>query len=98
MTVEAKAWRLINTGRVTITHQTEDVLAGTVAGDHDTYQVSIDPDGEHCTCPARVRCSHIIALDLFEMTDDPELSPGPSDRAPTDRHDTRTEETNQSWI
>ena len=66
MSIEGKALRLVRTGKVRVTYSSVDVLVGVVQGDHGTYTVQIDPDGEHCDCPARVRCSHIAALDAAE--------------------------------
>lgn len=59
MTIEEKAERLLVTKAVTI----ERVLVATVRGDHDTYTVFREKDRWRCTCPSRVRCSHIEAVE-----------------------------------
>lgn len=67
--IEEKALKLVMEGRVTVRHIAQDALSGSglVDGDTDTYQVSFDPSGRICTCPAGSNhrpCSHGIALEL----------------------------------
>ncbi len=65
--IDAKAIRMVESGRVTITWTGDGAAAGTVDGNTDTYQVQFSPAGRVCTCEAgrhhRV-CSHAIALEL----------------------------------
>lgn len=66
---EEKAIRLVMEGRVHARYVAEDGQSGsgTVDGDTDTYQVSFDPSGRICTCPAGSNhrtCSHAVALEL----------------------------------
>ena len=72
---EEKAVRLVADDRVTITYHSGNahdlVLIAQVVGDSDTYRVTIDPSGEHCTCPASElghrECSHLLAVKI-ELT------------------------------
>lgn len=53
--------------RVTVKRADGPTGRGVVDGYHDTYQVSYDPEGGVCTCPAgqnHRRCSHVVALEL----------------------------------
>ncbi len=59
---ERKAVRLAVSGRVQVMRNETDTVLGVVKGDHSTYRVRIDPDGWWCTCPATVKCSHVLAL------------------------------------
>jgi hypothetical protein len=54
--VKAKAGRLLAEQRVLIG------VAGYVRGDHGDYVVSIRGSGLECSCPARVRCAHMEAV------------------------------------
>lgn len=65
---ETKAIEIVREGRVQIDHMGDLVITATVEGVTDTYKVTLDPEGDHCSCPASTlghfRCSHIIATEL----------------------------------
>ena len=71
-TVEVKAGRLVDEGRVSISTRTEDVVVAVVAGDTGSYRVTRSADGsfEGCSCPAVARCSHIEAVSLVTGSGD----------------------------
>ena len=62
-TVNDKALRLLNTGKVRVRHYDTPYIYADVVGDTDTYPVFVVV-GETalCGCPARVTCSHIFAV------------------------------------
>jgi hypothetical protein len=60
--VREKAERLLTTGRVTVSCGEYSITA-TVIGDHGRYVLVRDPDRWRCTCPARVRCAHVEAVE-----------------------------------
>ena len=65
--LDQKAWRLYTTRAVFITFHTSLSVEGIVTGYHGIYEVTIDPAGEWCTCPAHIpRCSHVLALDTAD--------------------------------
>lgn len=64
---QTKARRLLSEGRVTIRSLTSDRIVADVRGDSaEVHEVGWDPDGWHCSCPAR-RCSHVRALMLVAL-------------------------------
>jgi hypothetical protein len=69
-----KARRLLIEGRIRITaaNATEPFLAARVRGDSGAiYQVGFEPDGGWwCSCDARGRCSHVLALQLLFVADE----------------------------
>lgn len=72
---EEKAIKLVKEGRCHVRWVNSDGTAasGRVDGDHDTYQVSFDPTGRICTCPAGANhrtCSHGLALELRVLAGD----------------------------
>ena len=62
MTVEAKAERLLLAGDV-IVFRSERGLAATVEGDTGTWRLFREADRWRCCCPARVKCSHVVAFE-----------------------------------
>ena len=75
----AKAHRVVSERRV---REVTAVRTFVVAGDHDTYLVTIDADGATCTCPAYVaHCSHVGAV-LLAVGGRP---PSPASRAQVDQ-------------
>ena len=71
--VDAKAIRLVEEERVTITWSTGiEAGQGVVDGDTNTYQASYSPAGYVCTCKAgqnHKTCSHAIAVELAVLYD-----------------------------
>lgn len=80
-----KAKRLYREGHVH--HHTGDTYL--VRGDHDRYTVDLEQDS--CSCPARVRCSHIGAAAIFEAKSNAETA-----RRMEERHSERSEERERS--
>jgi len=63
--VAAKARRLLAAGALTVVRLAGDVVDAVIEGDTGTYLLGHDPArGWFCSCPARGRCSHVIALRL----------------------------------
>jgi hypothetical protein len=60
--VREKADRLLTSGAVEVSCA-ENGLTATVIGDHGRYLLIREPDRWRCTCPARVRCSHLEAVE-----------------------------------
>jgi hypothetical protein len=69
-----KARRLLTEGRLRVTaaNAKEPFLAASVRGDSGAiYDVGFEPDGGWwCSCEARSRCSHVLALQLLFVTDE----------------------------
>ena len=65
--VDAKAVRLLSTGRVHVLHSGCDRVVARVQGDHGVYAVVGGGDLPlRCECPAAqrfMRCSHLIAVE-----------------------------------
>ncbi len=66
-TVNDKALRLINTGKVKVRHydgpHAGTVIYADVDGDNGTYPVIVEVgESAECGCPATVTCSHILAV------------------------------------
>jgi len=60
----AKARRYLTDGRVVIRRITPRTVMAQVRGDGEMYTVTGDPAGWSCTCPARGRCCHQLAVGL----------------------------------
>jgi uncharacterized Zn finger protein len=61
----AKAFRLLVEGKVRVTFVVRDLIHATVQGDHAQYFVDYGlsrQDRWTCSCPARVDCSHLRAV------------------------------------
>ncbi len=68
-TVNDKALRLINTGKVKVRHYDDTTIKGgvfiyaDVDGDNGTYPVIVEVGNDaECGCPATTTCSHILAV------------------------------------
>jgi len=59
-----KALRYLTEGRVVIRRITPRTVMAQVRGDGEMYTVAGDPAGWSCTCPARGRCCHQLAVGL----------------------------------
>lgn len=67
MDAAAKGRRLLTEGRLLISRVHGDLIVATCRGDSgEVYDLGFDPrNGQwRCTCPARGRCSHLVALQL----------------------------------
>jgi uncharacterized Zn finger protein len=63
--VEAKGRRLLTEGRLTVTEVGRAVVHATCRGDSGAvYNLGHNGKGWGCTCPAKGRCSHLVALQL----------------------------------
>jgi len=61
----AKSHALVGEGRLNVTSVTPDRIAGHCFDDGQTYFLQWSgPGGWRCTCPARGRCAHLLALGL----------------------------------
>jgi hypothetical protein len=61
---EAKARRYLGEGRLIVTRVDHRTIEATCRGDGHTYRLGRDHCGWHCTCPAKTRCAHLVALGL----------------------------------
>lgn len=57
-----KARRYLSEGRVTLLHVDTQRVRAIVRGDGTLHRTSWDHRGWWCTCPARGRCAHLLAL------------------------------------
>lgn len=62
--VAAKARRILAEGGLLVIRVDGDLAEALVRGDGGTYETRHDPGGWHCSCPARGRCAHALALRL----------------------------------
>jgi len=63
--VTDKAHRYLTEGRVVVSFAAPGVVNATVRGDADIHEVTYERGGWHCTCPARGRCAHLLAVGLI---------------------------------
>lgn len=79
--VEAKAHALLTSGKVRCMTQTPTEGLFTVQGsDKDPYEVKYRQGVWWCDCPARVECSHLVAVRLVarvEPAETPAFAPEP---------------------
>jgi uncharacterized Zn finger protein len=68
-TADEKARRYLVEGRLTLVRVTPNTAAAVVRGGGAVHHVNASPDGWSCTCPARGRCSHQLALGLVVALD-----------------------------
>ena len=65
---EEKAVAIVGKGRVRIETSTIDVTTAEVDGEHGTYRVTLDPEGQWCNCAhgshrsPHAECSHVLAV------------------------------------
>jgi uncharacterized Zn finger protein len=62
-----KGRRYLTEGRLNIEHVGDGRIVASCRGDlGDVYRLGYDPAKQEwrCTCPARQRCSHLVALQL----------------------------------
>jgi uncharacterized Zn finger protein len=60
----AKAKRYLGEGRVILVHVSQGKVSARVRGDGAVWDVTFMNGQWVCTCPARSRCSHLIATGL----------------------------------
>jgi uncharacterized Zn finger protein len=68
-----KGRRLLAEGRLTVKQVNGDGIAASCRGDSGAvYLLGYDPGAQEwrCTCPARGRCSHLVALQLVTVRSD----------------------------
>jgi uncharacterized Zn finger protein len=66
--VETKGRRYVSEGRLTVTTVNPDQVAATVRGGGATYRCGHNRGiGWWCTCPAKTRCAHLVALQLVTI-------------------------------
>lgn len=66
-TVAAKAIRYLSEGRVRVIRVEVDQVDGTATSDSgQTYSTCHRPgEGWRCTCPSRLPCAHVAAMELI---------------------------------
>jgi hypothetical protein len=75
--VAVKARRILAEGALLVVRVDGDLAEALVRGDSGIYETRHDPDGWHCSCPARGRCAHALALRLVTTWQRPErAAPG----------------------
>lgn len=60
----AKAARYLSEARLTVLRVVPGEVDATCRGDGAVYAVTYRRGGWHCTCEARGRCAHLLALGL----------------------------------
>ncbi len=63
--VETKARRYLVEGRLTIVRVEGGRIDATCRGTEETHRLGFERGDWYCTCPARARCSHLVALQLL---------------------------------
>lgn len=66
---QAKARRYLTEGRITLTHVDQHTARAVIRGDGSHHHVTVTGPTWTCTCPARTRCSHQIAVGLVIAID-----------------------------
>ena len=69
-----KARRYIVEARLTINHVDGRNVSAHCRGDAAIYTLGHDGQSWHCDCPARGRCSHLLALGLVVVLEQPTRS------------------------
>ncbi len=59
-----KAHRYLTEGRVIVLVAGPGRVVATVRGDAEVHQVAYERGGWRCSCPARGRCAHLLAVGL----------------------------------
>jgi len=65
---ETKARRYLTEGRLIVTVVAGDHVTATCRGDGEIHRLEVHGDDRQCSCLARSRCSHLIALGLVTAT------------------------------
>lgn len=65
---QSKGRRYLLEGRVCVRHVSREGIRAHVRGQGDRYRVEWTPAaGWSCTCPARSRCAHLVAVQLVTI-------------------------------
>jgi uncharacterized Zn finger protein len=62
--VETKGRRYLVEGRLRIRRVEPSCIVASCRGTEETHRVAFEHGEWFCTCPARGRCSHLVALQL----------------------------------
>ena len=76
--VEEKARRYLAEGRVVVELVSEDEICARCRGGGAIYKLGLEGGEWFCSCPARGRCAHLLALQLVTVASadaDPEPEP-----------------------
>lgn len=65
---QSKGRRYVLEGRLRVVYVRGDVIRATCRGQGAIYRLSHDGGVWSCTCPARGRCAHLVALMLVVTT------------------------------
>jgi hypothetical protein len=65
-----KASRYLVEGRLLVGRADERTIAATCRGNGAIYRLGYDGRGWYCSCPARSRCAHLLALMLVVIAPD----------------------------
>lgn len=63
--IDDKAIRYLRERRIRVVRADGDQVHARAKGERDVYQVKVGGGRSRCTCPARVRCCHVAALELI---------------------------------
>ena len=72
-----KARRIVAEGRLTLHLVDQDVVEASCRGDAAVHNLGFDEVGFYCSCRARGRCSHLIALGLVVVIPTTHRETGP---------------------
>lgn len=61
---ESKGRRYLVEGRLSVAHYGPDKIQATCKGTEKTHALGYERGSWWCSCPARGRCSHLVALQL----------------------------------
>jgi hypothetical protein len=75
---DAKARRYLVEGRLIVPAAGPGHVDASVRGDSQVYRVGYRPGGCWCSCPARGRCAHLLALGLVVAPSGERYGPGRS--------------------
>lgn len=65
--VHEKGRRYLGEGRLIVSVVTGGRVEATCRGGEDVYEVGLRDNEWFCTCPARSRCAHLVALQLVTV-------------------------------
>ncbi len=73
--VDVKARRMLTYGHLQVlrVRRRDGLVLARCRGDHDVYELGFAPDLSEwwCSCPSRVQCSHLVALQLVTTPFEP---------------------------
>ncbi len=76
--VHEKGRRYVGEGRLVVEHVAGGVVRARCRGGGAEYRLGRDARGWWCSCPARGRCAHLVALELVTA---PAVEPEPPPRS-----------------